>query len=80
MIEGLAVGSPKSAVRASLQVGLLDEESARHALDLVDDRNETSHTYNEALAVAIFARIPGHALLLRAWLDAVAQAIDRVAI
>lgn len=77
--EGLAIGSPKGVVRASLQVGLLDEQSARRALDMADDRNETSHAYNEALAVAIYARIPAHALLLRAWLEAVARATDRLA-
>ena len=32
-IEGLEIGSPKGAVRASLQVGLLNEGEARTALD-----------------------------------------------
>ena len=71
VVEGLTIGSPKGVVRASLQVGLLDEESARSGLDMADDRNLTAHTYNEALAAAIFARLPGHATVLHVWLAAV---------
>lgn len=69
-IEGVEVGSPKQAVRVSFQVGLLSEEDAAAGLALVDDRNLTVHTYNEALAEAIASRLPGHAALLGAWLDA----------
>lgn len=47
---GLAPASPKSVIRASAQNALLTEADARLAMDLVDDRNLTSHSYNEALA------------------------------
>ena len=50
---GLELASPKSVVWASAQNGLLTEAAARLAMDLVDDRNLTSHTDNEALAQAI---------------------------
>ena len=50
---GLELASHKSVVRASAQNGLLTEAAARLAMDLVDDRNLTSHTDNEALAQAI---------------------------
>ena len=50
---GLEFASPKSVIRASAQNGLLTEAAARLAMDLVDDRNLTSHTDNEALAQAI---------------------------
>ena len=71
MQEGLEVGSPKACVRAARQTGLLTEEGAELALQMVDDRNLTVHTYDEALAEAIFARLPGHVLTLGAWLAAI---------
>ena len=72
-VEGLEVGSPKGVVRASLQVGLLDEAQARLALEMVDDRNLTSRTYNPLLAEAIARRLATYAALLRDWLDALAR-------
>jgi nucleotidyltransferase substrate binding protein (TIGR01987 family) len=68
--EGLEQGSPKGVVRASLQAGLLTEEQARRALDMVDDRNLTVHTYNEELARRIFSHLHGYAGLMKVWLQA----------
>lgn len=68
-VEGIEVGSPKRAVRASRSVGLFDAEEARHLLAVVDDRNLTAHTYNERLAAQIESRLPDHARLLRHWLE-----------
>lgn len=67
-IEGLEVGSPKAAARASLQSKLLDEQETPSVLTMADDRNLTVHAYNEALAQEIAARIPAHAELLQTWL------------
>lgn len=61
-------------VRASLENGLLTEEEARTGLAMVDHRNLTAHTYNEELANAIFAQIPGYRRLLRNWLERLAKA------
>jgi nucleotidyltransferase substrate binding protein (TIGR01987 family) len=69
-VEGIDVGSPNAAIRASLRVGVLDEQNARDALVMVQDRNLTVHTYDERLANDIAARIPGHAGVLRTWVDA----------
>lgn len=55
--EGIQVGSPKSVIRAALQVGLMDESESRLALRMADDRNLTVHTYNETLAGQIYARL-----------------------
>ena len=71
--EGLDAASPKAIVRASRQVGLLDDDAARAALAMVDDRNETVHTYNEAVAQAIHSRLLAHAALLRVWLASAAR-------
>jgi len=68
--EGLDAGSPKGVVRACRQAGLLSEGNAMLALQMIDDRNLTAHTYNESLAQAIFSRLPGYAHVMRIWLDA----------
>ena len=67
-VEGLDVGSPKGAIRTALQVGLLNDDQTRLALQMADDRNLTVHTYNEAVAEGIFAHIPGYAELMEHWL------------
>lgn len=67
---GIELASPKPVVRACAQNGLLKEDDARAAMDMIDDRNLTSHTYNEELAIAIFGRLALHAGLLRRWLEA----------
>ena len=71
---GQALASPKSVIRASAQNALLTEADARLAMDLVDDRNLTSHTYNEALAQAIWNRLPTHLSVLSRWMAALEQA------
>jgi uncharacterized protein YutE (UPF0331/DUF86 family) len=43
-----------------MEVGILNEEEAREAMTLVNDRNLTVHTYNEDLANEIFSRLPAH--------------------
>ena len=73
-LEGLETASPRATVRASLQVGLLGEPTAKRALTMVDDRNLSVHTYNEALAETLFARLAGHAEALKVWLDALERA------
>lgn len=67
---GIELASPKPVVRACAQNGLLEEDDARAAMDMIDDRNLTSHAYDEALAIAIFGRVAGHAEVMRRWLDA----------
>lgn len=66
--EGLDQGSPKGVVRASFQAGLLTDEQTRLALESVDDRNLTVHTYNEELARRIFSHLDSYAELMADWL------------
>lgn len=70
---GVELASPKPVVRASFENGLLSEEEAREALAMVDHRNLTAHTYNEALADEIYAAIPGYRRLLRAWVERLSE-------
>lgn len=67
--HGLTPASPKAVIRACHDVGVLDAGEAREALQMIDDRNLTAHTYNEALAQIIFSRLAGYAALLRTWVD-----------
>ena len=68
--EGLVEGSPKGCARASVEAGLLDPGRGVEALQAIDDRNLIVHAYNEELARDIHHRIPSHAKVLEAWLEA----------
>jgi len=70
IVEGMEEGSPKAVIRACVRTSILSEEDGRRALAMVDDRNLTSHTYNESLAEKIYQALPGYARLLRRWLNA----------
>jgi nucleotidyltransferase substrate binding protein (TIGR01987 family) len=65
--EGLDVGSPKQAIRASRRIGLLTDEQAEAALRMADDRNLVVHVYREAVARDLDSRLSGHAVTLAAW-------------
>ena len=71
---GVEAASPKAVIRAAAQNGLLSEPDARSAMGLIDDRNLTSHTYNEALAITLFTRLPGHADILERLLKGLEKA------
>ena len=67
--EGLAANSPKATWRGLGEVGVLNTQQVVAALVMTDDRNLTSHTYNESLAREIFGRLGEHAALLAALLE-----------
>ena len=69
-LEQLTLGSPSAVIRGCFQAQVLDEEQSRAALRMAQDRNLTVHTYNEALAEEIYARLPAHAQLMEEWLKA----------
>lgn len=71
--EGLDRPSPSGVVRSCHALGLLSEDQARLGLRMVDDRNLTVHTYNEALAEEIYARLGSYCTLMGAWVEALAS-------
>jgi nucleotidyltransferase substrate binding protein (TIGR01987 family) len=71
--EGIAVASPKGAIRASRRARLLSDNDTEDAIRIADDRNLTVHMYRENLGVEIAERLAGHAVVLRRWLDALRQ-------
>ena len=77
VVEGIDVGSPKAAIRASREAARLDFDHAENALIMADDRNLTAHTSNESLAVAISGRLARHLETLEAWLAAMTDRVVR---
>jgi len=61
---GITANSPKAAFRECFSQGIVSEEQLRSLLKMVDDRNLTSHTYNEALAEEVGNRIVNYFKLL----------------
>lgn len=60
--EGIEIRSPKKALQEALALGWITNENAW--LQMLDDRNLTSHTYHEDLAAEIYARISGYYKLM----------------
>ncbi len=56
--DGIVCNSPKRCFREALKVGLLSVQDAETCLTMTDDRNLTSHTYIEAVALAIHGKLP----------------------
>ena len=75
-IEGIEIGSPKGVIRGFLQVGLFTEEQTALALAMVDDRNLTSHTYNEGLAEQICDQLDNYAELMADWLSDMGKVLE----
>ena len=60
--QGLSCVSPRDCFRAAFRLGLVEDDSGWMAM--VEDRNRTPHTYDEASARAIYTALPGHTRLL----------------
>jgi len=75
-VSGVDERTPKSVVRAARIAGLRSDEQTEAALAMTDDRNLTVHTYNEALAREVFARLSQHAATLSAWLEAMNDGLE----
>ena len=56
------INSPKEVIKQAFAFGMI--EDSKVWLELLNDRNLTSHVYDEATAAAIFARIEGQYLPL----------------
>ena len=65
--EGLEAASPKRVIRILREVGIFDDSETEHLLRMLDDRNMTAHTYDEALAAKLAVRIREHEKLMQEW-------------
>lgn len=53
--EGIESPSPRQAIRAALRLEWIEDNQLW--LDMLEDRNRTSHIYNERMAEDIYARL-----------------------
>ncbi len=59
--EGIVCNSPKKCFRELFSIGeVIGEKEATKLLEMVDDRNMTSHTYKEEVAQILFNRVNGY--------------------
>ena len=63
--HNLSANSPREVIRAGLKAKLYSEEISKELLQMLDDRNLTSHTYVEKLAESIAARIPSYSTVMQ---------------
>ena len=62
--EGVVCNSPKQCFREGFRVGVLSVEETETCLVMTDDRNLTSHTYIEAIADAIYRKLPSYLVVM----------------
>ncbi|MGC8555276.1 MAG: HI0074 family nucleotidyltransferase substrate-binding subunit [Candidatus Acidulodesulfobacterium sp.] len=67
--EGIICNSPKSCIRDFFASGYIEENSAKLLMEMIDDRNMTSHTYHEEVAEIIFSK-------LKSYIDVMAYMYD----
>jgi nucleotidyltransferase substrate binding protein (TIGR01987 family) len=75
--EGIEVGSPKGVMRGFFQTGHLSERQTELGLKMVDDRNLTSHAYNEGVSETIFAELPKYAALMQTCLARIRKSLKK---
>jgi nucleotidyltransferase substrate binding protein (TIGR01987 family) len=67
--EGIVCNSPKSCFREAFSIGILNEDEVISFLQMTDDRNLTSHTYNEELAENLYKKIKYYYGLMKVLFD-----------
>jgi nucleotidyltransferase substrate binding protein (TIGR01987 family) len=65
--SGVEVFSPRDSLRTAFQLGVIQED--QEWFRMLEDRNMTSGTYNEATADSIYSHLPTYARLLRRALE-----------
>ncbi len=62
--EGIIANSPKASFKEIFSLGLVSEEETVELQEMTDRRNDTSHTYKEAVAQSIYEKIKDYVLLI----------------
>ena len=65
--EGVEARTPREALREAFRAGWLPDEAPW--LEMLHDRNRSSHVYSEEVAAEIYARVGPNATVLRSALD-----------
>lgn len=71
--EGLDCPSPRQAIRAAATLAWIPDDAVW--LDMLDDRNRSSHTYSEATAETIYSHLPTYAAAIAALLGQIRTAL-----
>lgn len=66
-----AIASPKSVIKACLDIKIINNPEYTSCIKMIDDRNMSSHAYLEELAQEISAAIPAYYPILKEILDRV---------
>ena len=59
----------EKVIRACRETGLLSDAEAKQALKMVDDRNLTTYTYDEAFVESLMGRFPEYDAVMHSWLE-----------
>lgn len=73
-IKGISVQYPKDVLREAFAGGLIDDQKIW--IDMLNDRNQTSHTYDEDLADKIYEHIKLYAPFMRKSYNHLLQKIE----
>lgn len=57
-VEGVDAASPKSVMRECRNAKLFSDSDVALALQMIDDRNISTHLYNEVMAEEVYKNIP----------------------
>jgi nucleotidyltransferase substrate binding protein (TIGR01987 family) len=74
--EGIVCNSPKSCFREAFSLGILNEGETTSCLQMTDERNLTSHTYNQELSETLYKHISGYLALMRRLFDGIRQRMN----
>jgi len=64
-IFGVELASPRKVFQECLTQKITDREETKKLLSMVDDRNKTTHTYDETISDQITAKIPQHYAIIK---------------
>ena len=67
--EEIDAASPKKVIRSCREVGILSDDETEQALKMADDRNLTTHTYDESFVESLLLRFPVYDKILHSWLS-----------
>ena len=72
--KGILEKTPKECLKSAFRIGLLEVEDEAVFLDMLEDRNKTSHLYDQAESEAIFQKVKENYLpLMEALLNRLGQ-------
>lgn len=62
--KGIDVSSPKDVMREARNIELLNDQETELAIQMINDRNQTSHTYDEDFALEIIEHVEDYVGLM----------------